>query len=192
MAVHIRLLRMGKKKQPHYRIVAADSRRARDGRFLEIVGTYDPVAKPAKIKLMEDKLTKWFDEGAKPTDTVKAILTQTGFTEKYNKAKKGVDVSEVSTKTELTERKKKTRKVKKAAIKAAEEAKAEEKVQEEETQAEETQTEETPAEEIKSEEVPAEETPAEEVKSEEVPAEESPDEETKVEGTSEEKAKEEK
>lgn len=143
---------MGKKKQPHYRIVASDSRRARDGRFLEIVGTYDPITKPAKIKLMEDKLTKWFDDGAVPTDTVKAILTQTGFTEKYNKAKKGVDVSEMGTKTELTERKKKTRKVKKAAVKAAEEA---EVAKTEEIKA---NDEEAPAEEVKTDEAPAEET----------------------------------
>jgi small subunit ribosomal protein S16 len=167
---------MGKKKQPHYRIVAADSRRARDGRFLEIVGTYDPITKPAKIKLMEDKLTKWFDDGAVPTDTVKAILTQTGFTEKYTKAKKGEDISEVSTKTELTERKKKTRKVKKAAVKAAEEAKAEKaKATEEAVAAEEAPAEEAPAE-VK------EEAPAEETKAEEIPAEE-----TIVEEKSEEK-----
>jgi len=159
LAVHIRLLRMGKKKQPHYRIVAADSRRARDGRFLEIVGTYDPITKPAKIKLMENKLTKWFDDGAIPTDTVKAILTQTGFTEKYNKAKKGVDVSEMSTKTELTERKKKTRKVKKAAVKTAEEAEI--------AKAEETPTaEEVPAVEAKADEAPVKET------SEDIPDEE--------------------
>jgi small subunit ribosomal protein S16 len=180
---------MGKKKQPHYRIVAADSRRARDGRFLEIVGTYDPITKPAKIKLMEDKLTKWFDDGAVPTDTVKAILTQTGFTEKYTKAKKGGDVSDIATKTELIERKKKTRKVKKAAIKAAEEAesaKAEKAKVVEEAPAEEAPaTEEAPA----KEEAPATEeaTAKEEAPVEEAKAEETPAEETKVEETSEEK-----
>lgn len=122
MAVHIRLLRMGKKKQPFYRIVAADSRRARDGRFLEIVGTYNTIIRPAEVKLAEDKVTKWFNEGAEPTDTVRSLLTQVGFIEKYNQAKSGKDVSEIVLKTTINERKKKTRKVKKAALKAAEEA----------------------------------------------------------------------
>ena len=123
MAVHVRLLRMGKKKQAYYRIVTADSRRARDGRFLEVVGTYNPITNPAEVKIHEDKMTKWFDEGAQPTDTVKSLLTQVGFIEKYNKAKKGEDVSEIELRSTINERKKKTRKIKKAAIVAAEQAK---------------------------------------------------------------------
>ena len=116
---------MGKRKQPFYRIVAADSRRARDGRFLEIVGTYNPITRPAEVNVAEDKLTKWLDDGAVPSDTVKSLLTQIGFTEKYLKAKKGEDVSEITLKTTITERKKKTRKVKKAAVAVTEAAEPE-------------------------------------------------------------------
>ncbi|MEA2030045.1 MAG: 30S ribosomal protein S16 [candidate division Zixibacteria bacterium] len=125
MAVHIRLRRMGKKKQPFYRIVAADSRRARDGRFLEILGTYNPIEKPAKVKLFEDRLSFWLNQGATPSDTVNSIFTQVGFNEKHQRAKKGEDVSEVTLATTITERPKKTRKMKKAALAKAEEDKTE-------------------------------------------------------------------
>ncbi len=125
MAVHVRLMRMGKKKQAFYRIVATDSRRSRDGRFLEIVGTYNPITKPAEVMIHEDKLTKWLDDGAQLTDTVKSLLTQIGFVEKYNSAKDGKDVSEMTLKTTIIERKKKTRKMKKAALSAETEKKAE-------------------------------------------------------------------
>ena len=123
MAVHLRLLRRGKKKQAYYRIVAADSRFPRDGRFLEVVGTYNPITSPALVKVHEDKMSKWMDEGAQPSDTVRSLLTQVGFIEKYLKAKKGEDVSEIEIKTEITERKKRTRKIKKAALAAEEAAK---------------------------------------------------------------------
>lgn len=123
MAVHLRLLRMGKKKQPFYRIVASDSRAARDGKFLEVVGTYNPITKPAKVQLHEEKVTKWIDQGALPSDTVRSLLTQVGFVEKYEKAKKGEDVSDIAIRDTIKERKKRTRKVKKAAVAAAEEAK---------------------------------------------------------------------
>lgn len=141
MAVHLRLLRMGAKKRPFYRIVASDSRRARDGRFLEIIGTYNPITKPAEVNVAEDKLTNWLDQGAQPTDTVRSLLTQIGFIEKYGKAKRGEDVSETILKTTVTERPKKTRKMKKAAI-----AKAEAKAKEETAESKETeQSGETPA-----------------------------------------------
>ena len=116
MAVHIRLRRMGTKKRPFFRIVAADSRRARDGRFLEILGTYNPIVKPAEVKVFEEQITKWLDRGAIPSDTVSSLLTQIGFTQKYAKAKKGEDTSEIALKTTITERRKKTRKMKKAAV----------------------------------------------------------------------------
>lgn len=135
MAVHLRLRRMGAKKRPFYRIVAADSRRARDGRFLENLGTYHPIYKPAEIKVVEERLTYWLDQGAKPSDTVRSLLTQIGFNEKYEKAKKGEDVSEVVLKTVVVERKKKTRKMKKAVAKAAE-AKAAEAAAKEKAEAE--------------------------------------------------------
>ncbi len=143
MAVHLRLLRMGAKKRPFYRIVAADSRRARDGRFLEIIGTYNPITKPAEVSLSEDKVTTWLDQGAQPTATVRSLLTQIGFIEKYGKAKRGEDVSETTLKPTITERPKKTRKMKKAAI-----AKAEAKANEETAKSKEAeQSGETPAEE---------------------------------------------
>jgi len=117
LAVHLRLRRMGAKKRPFYRIVAADSRRARDGRFLEILGTYNPITRPAEVSVIEDKLTKWLDQGAVPSDTVGNLLAQVGFTEKYEKYKRGEDVSEIALRTTITERSKKTRKTKKAAAK---------------------------------------------------------------------------
>lgn len=117
---------MGAKKRAFYRIVAADSRRARNGRFLEVLGTYNPITKPAVINVHEDKMTNWLNEGAQPSDTVGSLLTQIGFIEKYEKAKKGQDVSEITLKQHITERKKKTRQMKKAALAAVEAAKAEE------------------------------------------------------------------
>ncbi len=132
MAVHIRLRRMGTKKRPFYRIVAADSRRARDGRFLEILGTYNPVTVPAQVNLKEEKITNWLNQGATPSDTVASLFTQVGFTEKYHSAKKGADISAVEIRTVITERKKKTRKMKKAAALAIETAKAEKEAKESE------------------------------------------------------------
>ncbi len=72
--VKIRLTRGGAKKKPFYRIVVADSRAARDGRFIEILGTYDPLKDPAEVKINEEKAKKWISDGAKPTDTVRALL----------------------------------------------------------------------------------------------------------------------
>ena len=107
---------MGATKRPYYRIVAADSRRSRDGRFLEVVGTYRPIEKPAAVKVEEALVTKWLDQGAVPSDTVGTLLTQIGFTEKYLRAKKGEDVSAIALKPNIKERKKKTRRMKKATI----------------------------------------------------------------------------
>jgi small subunit ribosomal protein S16 len=76
MAVKIRLARHGAKKRPFYRIVVADSESPRDGRFLEIVGTYDPAPEPVKVTLKEERVKYWMDQGAKPTDTVKSLLKQ--------------------------------------------------------------------------------------------------------------------
>lgn len=74
MAVKIRLRRMGAKKAPFYRIVVADSRYPRDGRFIEEVGYYDPTKEPSVIKVDSEKVKKWITSGAQPTDTVKALL----------------------------------------------------------------------------------------------------------------------
>lgn len=74
MAVKIRLRRMGAKKAPFYRIVVADSRYPRDGRFIEEIGYYNPMKEPAEIKIDGEKAQKWIANGAQPTDTVKALL----------------------------------------------------------------------------------------------------------------------
>ena len=78
MAVKIRLRRMGAKKNPFYRIVVADSRFPRDGRFIEEIGYYDPNKDPAEVKVDGEKAKKWIGNGAQPTDTVKAILKKNG------------------------------------------------------------------------------------------------------------------
>ena len=78
MAVKIRLRRMGAKKNPFYRIVVADSRYPRDGRFIEEIGTYDPLKTPADVKIDADKAKQWIANGAQPTDTVKDILKKSG------------------------------------------------------------------------------------------------------------------
>lgn len=88
MAVKLRSQRFGSKKRPFYRIVAADSRSPRDGRFIEIVGTYDPLTEPATIKFDEEKVMKWLENGAKPTDTVKSLLTKEGLIAKFVASKK--------------------------------------------------------------------------------------------------------
>jgi small subunit ribosomal protein S16 len=123
---------MGAKKRPFYRIVAADSRRARDGRFLEVLGTYNPIDRPATVTVKEDQLTKWLDDGAIPSDTVNSLLTQIGFVDKYRKAKSGADVSDIQLQSTITERKKKTRRVKKASVAKTEPAAAEEAAKPEE------------------------------------------------------------
>ena len=74
MAVKIRLMRIGKKKEPHYRIVAADERAARDGRFLELLGHYDPLAKSEQSSLNKEKVMEWLKNGAQVTETVHSIL----------------------------------------------------------------------------------------------------------------------
>ena len=87
MAVKIRLKRMGAKKSPFYRIVVADSRSPRDGRYIEIVGTYNPVAEPAKVDINEELALKWLKDGAKPSDTVRNLFSNQGIMEKFHNAK---------------------------------------------------------------------------------------------------------
>lgn len=79
MAVKIRLRRMGAKKAPFYRIVVADSRYPRDGRFIEEVGYYNPLTEPVEVKIDAEKVNKWIANGAQPTDTVKALLKKNGI-----------------------------------------------------------------------------------------------------------------
>ena len=79
MAVKIRLKRMGAKKAPFYRVVVADSRSPRDGRFIEEIGYYDPTKEPSVVKVDAEKAQKWIKNGAQPTDTVKALLKKNGI-----------------------------------------------------------------------------------------------------------------
>ena len=81
MAVKIRLKRMGMKKMPFYRIVVADSRSPRDGRFIEEIGYYDPRQQPAEIKVNNEAAQKWLSNGAQPTDTVRILLRKSGALE---------------------------------------------------------------------------------------------------------------
>jgi small subunit ribosomal protein S16 len=83
MAVKIRLRRMGTKKVPFYRVVVADERAARDGRFLESLGTYDPVSQPIGLKIDADKALRWLQKGAQPTDTVRSLLRTVGVMRRY-------------------------------------------------------------------------------------------------------------
>ena len=91
MAVKIRLNRMGAKKNPFYRIVVADSRAPRDGRFIEILGNYDPSQQPAVVNVDEVKVMDWMRKGAQPTDTVKSLLRKQGIMSKFAEAKKAKD-----------------------------------------------------------------------------------------------------
>jgi len=89
MAVKLRLIRMGSKQKPFYRVVAADSRYPRDGKFVEVVGTYNPVALTDNIKVDEEKALKWLRNGAQPTDTVRDILSKAGVMKKFHDEKQG-------------------------------------------------------------------------------------------------------
>ena len=87
MAVKMRLKRMGAKKRPFYRIVVADSRSPRDGRFIEEVGYYNPIENPAVVKVNKEVALKWLNTGATPTDTVRDILSKEGILKEFHEAK---------------------------------------------------------------------------------------------------------
>ncbi|GBD88708.1 30S ribosomal protein S16 [bacterium BMS3Abin03] len=97
MAVKLRLKRMGKKKQPIYKIVAADARSPRDGRFLEAIGLYNPLTDPHTIDIKEDRALYWLNNGAQPTNTVKSLLRQKGITLKHELVKRGLDEEKIET-----------------------------------------------------------------------------------------------
>ena len=88
MAVKLRLKRGGAKQRPVYRIVAADSRSPRDGRFIEIIGTYNPIPEKYEVKIDEEKALYWLNNGAQPTDTVRSLLRKNGIMAKYDSSKK--------------------------------------------------------------------------------------------------------
>jgi small subunit ribosomal protein S16 len=87
MAVKLRLTRVGKTKQPEYRIVAADSRSPRDGRFIEILGHYNPRTDPSTLSVDNDKAVKWLSQGAQPTDRVRKLLEISGALEQFSAAR---------------------------------------------------------------------------------------------------------
>lgn len=99
MAVKLRLRRMGSKKRPFYRLVAADSRFQRDGRFLEIVGHYDPMTKPHKFEYDKEKILGWLNNGAQMSETVEGLLRQEGIVQEFNLAK----IADKSSKNEKAE-----------------------------------------------------------------------------------------
>ena len=88
IAVKLRLKRMGGKQKPFYRIVAADSRSPRDGKFIELIGTYNPIKGEEVVTIDEEKTLKWLANGAEPTDTVRNILSKQGIMKKYADSKK--------------------------------------------------------------------------------------------------------
>ena len=153
MAVKLRLRRMGKKKQPIYKIVAADSRSPRDGRFLEAVGFYNPLTDPHTLDLKEDRILYWLNVGAQPTSTVKSLLRQKGLTLKKELMSKGLDEEKIKSEIESWQKLKEAGSKKKPVQKLSRKAKAK---QETEAKAEETK-EQAPAEENKSEETASEE-----------------------------------
>ncbi len=89
MAVKLRLKRMGSKKAPFYRIVAADSRSPRDGRIIETVGTYNPTKNPAEVTVNAEVALKWLNDGAQPSDTVRNILSKEGIMKQFHESKQG-------------------------------------------------------------------------------------------------------
>ena len=176
MSLRIRLSRGGAKKRPFYRIVVADSRRPRDGRFIERLGTYNPmVAKdhPERVVLKDERIGYWIGVGAKPSDRVARLLAAAGLGEK--------PVVHEQTKQHMPRPKTLERQAAaEAAAKAAAEAPAEE-IPAEEAPAEEVPAEEVPVEEAPAEEAAADEAPAEEAAAEKAPAEEAPAEEAAAE-----------
>lgn len=180
MAIALRLSRGGAKKRPYYRIVAADSRKPRDGRYLEQIGTYNPLlAKDDenRVKLNEDRARYWLGVGAQPSDRVLRFLDAAGILERAARNN--------PQKAEPGEKAKERAEEKAAKVAEAEEAAKEAAAEVAETPVEEAASEEAPAEEAPAEETPAEETPAEEAPAEEAAAEEAPAEEAAEEEKSE-------
>ena len=100
MAVKLRLRRMGKKKQPIYKVVAADVRSPRDGKFIEAIGLYNPLTNPAQINIFEDRAMYWLSVGAQPTKTVKNLLSKSGILLKRELVKEGLDEAKINLRME--------------------------------------------------------------------------------------------
>ena len=164
MAVKIRLKRMGKKKQPFYRIVVADSRAPRDGRSIEKIGHYNPIPDPAELVIDEERLFYWMDEGAQPSDTVFSLLRGRGLTLKYELKSRNADEATISKEMQKWEFARDDRGKKQAAVESAKLAEAEAAKQAEEEAAQKAEAEAKKAEEAAAvvEEVAAEEETVEE------------------------------
>jgi small subunit ribosomal protein S16 len=176
MALKIRMSRGGSKKRPFYRIVVADSRMPRDGRYIEKLGTYNPLLPKdggERVVLDADRAKHWLEQGAKPSDRVSRFLQDVGLwkREERNNPNKGKPGQKALERIEAQ------KEAEEAAKLAAEEAAAAEAEAKAEAEAEAAPAEEAPAEEAPAEEAPAEEAPAEEAPAEEAPAEEAPAEE---------------
>lgn len=157
--VKIRLRRTGAKKQPSYRVVVADSRTSRDGRFIEIVGHYNPRSEPSLVKISEDRVLYWLSVGAQPTDPVNKLLKNLGTLDRFARLKEGADLEELlaeaATAHEKSENEAKAQKAetktKVQAEKVVEEVTQEEPETEDPISAEEEESEETEPEESSSE-----------------------------------------
>jgi small subunit ribosomal protein S16 len=132
LAVKLRLRRMGKKKQPIYKVVAADARSPRDGKFLEAVGVYNPLTKPHTVELNEDRVMYWLNNGAQPTDTVKSLLRQKGITLKKELIKKKLPEEKIQEELENWQKLKEAGTNKKSAMKKSKKELAKEQKAEEE------------------------------------------------------------
>ncbi len=124
MAVKIRLLRMGAKKRPYYRLVAADSRSPRNGKFLEMLGQYHPISKPPLFQVQEERIYHWLKTGSEPSQTVAALFRQTGVWDKWLKLKKGETGAEIEIRKEVHQTSRKKAKKSKAKPEQTAEAKA--------------------------------------------------------------------
>lgn len=134
MAVKLRLRRMGKKKQPIYKIVAADARSPRDGKFIEAVGLYNPLTNPHTVDIKEDRVNYWLDNGAQPTDTVKSLLNQKGITLKRDLVKRKFSQERIETELKNWQNKKEAAqqsKAQKKKLSAKQKAKLEKQASEE-------------------------------------------------------------
>ena len=167
MSVKIRLHRMGRKKRPYYRIVATDSRARRDGKYLEKLGSYDPIAEPALVSFEREKVFKWLKVGATPSDTVRNLLSKQGIMFEWDLIKRGLNeeqIAEEKTKWDAEQEQRQKRIEAEAAMlkrKQEEEAK---KAKSEKAKAEEAKAEEAKAA-AAAEEEKAEEPAAEDAKS---------------------------
>jgi small subunit ribosomal protein S16 len=133
---------MGTKKRPFYRFVAADSRASRDGRFIEVLGYYNPIEKPAKVVVHQEKIFKWLKNGAQMTETVASLFKQINVLDKWEKIKSGETGDDITITDTIRERNKRTKKTKKASATEETVTSTEKEVKPEEANSEEAKPEE--------------------------------------------------